>query len=108
MDSPLPSSFQAPSIWYAAVEVPHQKFFGKGMGPAAAVFAGCAKASASLRLEAPASERVEARNSRRVSEERNRFIWEWSLVSRELDHAKGKDAFQRDLGCVGTLTDINC
>src|SRR5262249_53272864 len=28
MDSPLPSSFHAPSIWYAAVAVPHTKFSG--------------------------------------------------------------------------------
>src|SRR5579863_5404130 len=27
-DSPLPSSFQAPSIWYAAVAVPQKKFLG--------------------------------------------------------------------------------
>jgi len=29
IDSPLPSSFHAPSIWYDAVAVPHTKFFGK-------------------------------------------------------------------------------
>src|SRR5262245_28039296 len=30
IDGPLPSSFHAPSIWYADVATPHKKSFGKG------------------------------------------------------------------------------
>src|SRR5258708_34973013 len=36
IDSPLPSSFHAPSIWYEAVAVPQKKFLGKGISEEAA------------------------------------------------------------------------
>ena len=32
IDSPLPSAFHPPSIWYEAVEAPQKKFFGKVIG----------------------------------------------------------------------------
>src|SRR5713101_2526603 len=44
IDSPFPSSFHPPSIWYAAVAVPQKKSFGnwKGSGGTPGVIPSCA------------------------------------------------------------------
>src|SRR5215469_5236569 len=104
IDSPLPSSFQAPSIWYDAVAVPHQKPLGNC--GAEACWAKRLRGNTDEIAPAETNPRLEVRNCRREMESDREIVM--STLSNRLKWHPPDDSVLRCSLNTTPKRDQNC